>query len=75
MLHPGNKLLYQQADVFATFPQCRHFDWKHVQAVIKIFPETTFPDLFVQIAVSRGNNPDICFHTAIAAHPFVNPLL
>jgi len=46
----------------------RHGDRKDIQPVPQIFPESAFGDLLLQIAIGGGDDADIDFDRAGAAH-------
>src|SRR6266481_2823990 len=54
-----NEVLNQKRNVFSSFAQRRHFNWKNVEPVKQIAPERARSDGSLQIAVSGGNHPNI----------------
>src|SRR5713101_2892212 len=56
---PINEVLNQQGNVFSSFVQRRHFNWKNVEPVKQVAPERARGDGSLQIAVSGCNHPDV----------------
>jgi len=52
-------VLKQKSHVAAAFAQRRNHQANHVQTVVEIFAEFLLVDAFEQVAVRRGNNPDV----------------
>src|SRR5437867_2374754 len=62
-------------DIFTPFGQRGHFEWKDVQAVKQIFPESSFLDFLAQIAVRSGNDPHIHLDDSLSTEPLDLSLL
>src|SRR5437867_13438691 len=62
-------------NVFAAFRERRHFEWKDIQAVKQILPESSFLDLLAQIAVRGGNDPHIHLDDSLSTKPLDLSLL
>jgi hypothetical protein len=54
-----NEVLNQQGNVFSSFTQRRHLNWKNVEPVKQVAPERARSDGSLQVAVSGGNHPNI----------------
>ena len=54
-----NEVLNQQGNVFLSFTQRRHFNWKNVESVKQVAPERPRGDGSLQVAVRGGNYPNI----------------
>ena len=52
-------MLGQERDVLAAIAQRRHRDANHVEPVHQIEPEPPRGDLLSQVAVRRGDEPDV----------------
>src|SRR5437773_12237772 len=70
-----DKMRGQLRNIFAAFGQRGHFEWKDVQAVKQIFPESSFLDLLAQIAVRGGNDPHIHLDDSFSTEPLDLSLL
>src|SRR2546427_605158 len=64
-----DKMRGKLRNVFAAFRECGHLQWKDVQAVKQIFPESSFFDLLAQIAVGGGNDPHIHLDHSASTEP------
>src|ERR1700722_20356311 len=53
------KFAYQQRDIFLPVPQGRYVERNDVQAVKEILAEVSLGNLFFQVFIGRGNDPDI----------------
>src|SRR5690348_2685889 len=59
---PGNlrhKVVHQQRNVLAPFPQRRNLNREDIEAVEKILTELLLPNHGSEIAVGRSNQPDV----------------
>src|SRR5207302_2008883 len=54
-----NEVLNQQGNVFSSFTQRRHLNWKNVEPVKQVASERARSDGSFQIAVSGCNHPNI----------------
>src|SRR5438874_13596588 len=54
-----NEVLNQQRNVFSSFTQRRHFNWKNVEPVKQVAPERARGDGSLQVAVRGSNHPNI----------------
>src|SRR5262245_23105962 len=70
-----DECLHQQRNVFAAFPQRRHLDWNHIEAVIKIFAECSACHHPLEICTGRGDNPHIDSDGSAATGSFELPFL
>src|SRR5437867_4020761 len=70
-----NKVRGKLRNVFAAFRERGHFEWKDIQAVKQILPESSFLDLLAQIAVRGGNDPYIHLDDRLSAEPLDLSLL
>src|SRR5271170_3477213 len=70
-----NEVLNQQGNVFSSFAQRRHLDWKDVEPVKQVAPEGAGGDGSVQIAVRGGDHPDIGSDGSSRADTFKFPFL
>src|SRR5438876_11223603 len=62
-------------NVVAALRECRHFEWKDIQAVEQILPESSLFDLFSQIAVGGGDDPHVHPDRGVRAEPLDLSLL
>ena len=60
-------MLRQAGDIAASFPQRRHRDWKHIQAVVKIRAEAARSHLRLQVAIGGGDHAHVGMQRARAA--------
>ena len=58
-------MLRQQRHIVAAIAQRRHQDMNDIQAVVEIFTKRALRDHLAQVAIGRGNDPDV--HDATAA--------
>src|SRR5207249_3738978 len=65
----------KQRNIFAAFGERGHFEWKDIQAVKQILPESSFLDLLAQIAVRGGNDPHIHLDDSLSTKPLDLSLL
>src|SRR5437867_9062892 len=65
----------KQRNIFAAFGERGHFEWKDIQAVKQILPESSFLDLLAQIAVRGGNDPHIYLDDSLSTKPLDLSLL
>src|SRR5437867_5907800 len=65
----------KQRNIFAAFGERGHFEWKDIQAVKQILPESSFLDLLAQIAVRGGNDPHIHLDDSLSTEPLDLSLL
>src|SRR5436309_660015 len=70
-----NKMRGKLRNVFAAFGERGHFEWKNIQAVKQILPESSFLDLLTQIAVRGGNDPYIHLDDRLSTEPLDLSLL
>src|SRR5213594_466079 len=70
-----DKMRGKLRDISAAFGERGHFEWKNIQAVKQIFPESSFLDLITQIAVRGGNDPHINLNYSLSAEPLDLSLL
>src|SRR5580704_18233014 len=54
-----NEVLNQHGNVFSSFAQRGHFNWKNVEPVKQVAPECARGDSGLQVAVGCSNHPDI----------------
>jgi hypothetical protein len=65
----------EQRDVLAALAHRRQLDVDHAQAEVQILAEAAAVDLLAQVAVGRGQDPDVDLDRAIAADPLDLALL
>ena len=65
----------KQRNIFAAFGERGHFEWKDIQAVKQILPESSFLDLLAQIAVRGGYDPHIHLDDSLSTKPLDLSLL
>src|SRR5260370_5597782 len=65
-----NEILDQQGNVFSSFTQRRHFNWKDVEPVKQVAPEHARMDGSLQIAVTSGNHSNISSDGSSSADTF-----
>src|SRR5262249_28441272 len=70
-----NKVRGKLWNVFAAFGERGHFEWKDIQAVEQILPESSLLDLRAQIAVRGGNDPHIHLNDNLSTEPLDLSLL
>ncbi len=75
MLQARNDFFQQQGQIFNPIAQRRCFNGKHIEPVVKIFPELALGNLVFQHAMRGGNDPYIGGNTAVAPHPLKHPFL
>ena len=62
------KKLCQQKDVISAISQGRNPDFRHIDAVIEIFPKVALADGFFQIGIGGGDELDVHAHGFGTAH-------
>ena len=55
----GDKMIDEQRDVFLALPERWDRDGENVEPVKQVFPEPAVSDLFLQVPVAGGDDPDI----------------
>ena len=65
---PLAKVVSQQGDIFPPLTQRGRFNGHHIQAIVEILTKAPDLHLFRQIAMSRGDQPDIDRDRLVAAH-------
>ena len=72
-VHRDSELLQemfrQHRDVIRSLPQCRRAELHHVQPVIKVFTEIVLANSVDNVAIRRGDEPDIDTQFLVAADP------
>src|SRR5437899_10876939 len=71
----GGEEVREQRNVFPPFAQGRHFEGDNIQTVIQVLAKCSGAGRLFQIAVGRGDQPDIESDGPRAAHPFELALL
>jgi hypothetical protein len=71
----AQEVVGQPGDVLAALAHRRQLDVDHAQAEVQIFAEAAAVDLLAQVAVGRGQDPDVDLDRAIAADPLDLALL
>jgi hypothetical protein len=49
----------EEGDVLAFLPDGRHLDLHHLQPIVEVLPEFATPDLFTEVLVGCGDDPNI----------------
>ena len=62
------KVIRQQRNILAALAQARHANGNDVQAIVEVLAERAFGDLPVEIAVGGGDDADVNWNFAGAAH-------
>ena len=68
-------MLNQKGNVLSSFPQRREMQRYDIDAIIKIFPQLSVPDLVRKILVADGNHLGGEGDLPVAAYPVDAPFL
>jgi hypothetical protein len=65
-----HEVFHQHLDILAPLAQRWQLNREHIQAIEKIFSEFLVSNVLVQIAIGRGDNPDVDVQSSHSAEPF-----
>src|SRR3972149_1129978 len=64
------KMNYKIGNILTPLPQRRNLNFKHIQPVIKIVPEFTFINIFLQVTICCCNDPSTQWDGIFASDSF-----
>ena len=68
-------MIEEPGNIFLAVPEGRNNNGYDIQTIIKVLPEPVFPDRLLNVAVRRGNDPDVRLNRLVSADPFELVLL
>src|SRR5262245_60203442 len=70
-----DKVHHQRSNIFFPITKRRNLNWEDIQAIEKVSAKRTSGDRTLQIAIGRGDHPDIGANRLASTNPFELPLL